>query len=385
MRVVLVSLHHDAQVTEAAEHVARDHARRGISRALARAGETVVVVQAFGRDAVLEDGSVRWRFVAPGRAAAALRRAIATRAAAPMNWTPAAAVVRVALGEDPDVVHGFDLTAFPTTWLLGRACRRAGVPLAMHFHGGQPLAGSMRRLEAAALRDVARACFTDLDRARSFALRDEQLAQVLESSTELAPMSVEAARAQLGIAGDPLVVCPGRLAAVKDPLTTLRAFARVRARRPAARLYMLHREATLLEACRALVGDLGLGDAVRFVGERPHADMAAWYSAADFVMQASAREVCGMAIVEAVACGATPIVTDLPSFRFVAGELGGFAPVGNADALADALLAIDATPGRRAALLARFSDRLSFDALAATLGRLYREIAPSSIHRTSSA
>jgi glycosyltransferase involved in cell wall biosynthesis len=243
----------------------------------------------------------------------------------------------------------------------------------------------MRPLEVAALRGVARACFADLDRAAPFAFQPGQGVQVLESSTELAPIPRDLARARLRVDGDPLVLCPGRLAQVKDPRTTLRAFARVRSERPGARLYLVYRDAPMLDACRAEVARLGIAGAVSFLGERPHDEMAAWHSAADFVMQSSVREVCGMAIVEAVACGATPVVTDLPSFRFVAGPLGAFAPVADDAAFARALLSIDPTPDRRSQLVARFRAHLSFDALAATLGHLYGEISPPSTRPTSSA
>jgi glycosyltransferase involved in cell wall biosynthesis len=42
--------------------------------------------------------------------------------------------------------------------------------------------------------------------------------------------------------------------------------------------------------------------------------------AADFVIQASHAEGSGFAVIEAFACGATPLVTDIPSFRRITGD-----------------------------------------------------------------
>src|SRR5262249_38618635 len=72
---------------------------------------------------------------------------------------------------------------------------------------------------------------------------------------------------------------------------------------------------------------------------RPHSSMEAHLRAADFLVQASHAEGSGVALIEALACGTTPLVTDIPSFRRItgAGAAGSLTPVGDAAGLANAL------------------------------------------------
>ncbi len=57
----------------------------------------------------------------------------------------------------------------------------------------------------------------------------------------------------------------------------------------------------------ALVRRLGLEDRVRFLGQRPHEELADIYSAADILVLASSREGWANVLLEAMACG-TPVV-----------------------------------------------------------------------------
>jgi D-inositol-3-phosphate glycosyltransferase len=62
-----------------------------------------------------------------------------------------------------------------------------------------------------------------------------------------------------------------------------------------------------LDRLRVLSHSLGIADAVRFVGARPHAELPAFYRAADVVVVCSHNESFGLAALEAHACG-TPVV-----------------------------------------------------------------------------
>ena len=93
--------------------------------------------------------------------------------------------------------------------------------------------------------------------------------------------------------------------------------------------------------------------------------MADYYSAADVYVSASRSEGSGYALIEALACGLTPVVTDIAPFRAIAGEVGArFAP-GDADACAAALARVareDRDLLRRAAR-ARFEAALTWKAI----------------------
>jgi glycosyltransferase involved in cell wall biosynthesis len=139
-------------------------------------------------------------------------------------------------------------------------------------------------------------------------------------------------------AGPPVIAAAGRLVHAKDFATLIRAFARVRARR-AARLVILGRGPERLRLA-LLARRLGVARDVQLAG----------YVANPFAVMARARVFAlssryeGLANVlrEALACGANVVATDCPSGSAEVlrnGALGRLVPVGDAGALADALLA----------------------------------------------
>lgn len=116
---------------------------------------------------------------------------------------------------------------------------------------------------------------------------------------------------------------------------------------------------------------------VHLRGRVPHAEMAAFYGAADLFVLASHREGSGYALLEALACGLFPVVTDIPSFRVLTGAAGAGAlfPAGDAAAFAEALVRT-APEGSRPAqgeIRARFEERLGWAALGRRALEVYRE------------
>lgn len=143
--------------------------------------------------------------------------------------------------------------------------------------------------------------------------------------------------------GAPVIVAVGRLAAQKDFATLLRAFARVRERRP-ARLLILG-EGRLRPALEALVVELALGAAVAMPGyaENPFAALAR----ADLYVMSSRYEGLPGALIQALACGCRVVSTDCPSGPAEIldhGRYGSLVPVGDVAALADAMFAALDTP-----------------------------------------
>jgi glycosyltransferase involved in cell wall biosynthesis len=161
-----------------------------------------------------------------------------------------------------------------------------------------------------------------------------------------------------------VIVAVGRLAAQKDFATLLRAFARVRERRP-ARLLILG-EGRLRPALEALVAELGLGAAAAMPGyaENPFSALAR----ADLYVMSSRYEGLPGALIQALACGCRVVSTDCPSGPAEIldhGRFGQLVPVGDAAALAEAMLAeLDAPPDpeRQRARAAQFSVPRAVDA-----------------------
>jgi glycosyltransferase involved in cell wall biosynthesis len=92
----------------------------------------------------------------------------------------------------------------------------------------------------------------------------------------------------------------------------------------------------------------------------------------------SHRESTGYALIEALACGVSPVVTDIPSFRALtgAGAVGGLWPCGDSQALSEALQAVAARAdaNTRSAVREHFERELSFTALGAKLVAMYRDV-----------
>ena len=59
---------------------------------------------------------------------------------------------------------------------------------------------------------------------------------------------------------------------------------------------------------------------VHLLGKVPHAGIETLMQAADLFVSASRAESCGFAALEAMACGAVPVLSDIPSFRALTGD-----------------------------------------------------------------
>ena len=121
----------------------------------------------------------------------------------------------------------------------------------------------------------------------------------------------------------------------------LDGFERSRSALPDAHLTFIFRGTALRpELERRLAARPGLADHVHLVGDVPPSRMEAFFSAADLFVLGSHREGSGYALIEALACAAIPVVTDIPSFRVLTdgGTLGPLWPPGDAPALAAALV-----------------------------------------------
>lgn len=388
LRIALVLPYYDPTVGDDPEEVlARQPTLSGIAEAEAARGLQVGAFQLFPSDARLQRGGADYRFVAsPARVQAAARwlhRAF-PRYQSPY-YEPALALLRQVEPWQPDVLHAFGLTLDLNLLLTSELARRQRKPLVVHYHGGlpnaDPVTTSLRRRSLSA---ASRVLFTAREQAepwlRAGLLPDAwRVVEVMETSTHLRPQAQAAAQALTGIHGDPACLLVGRLQPVKDPLTALTGFALIAEERPAAQLYVVSQNDALRGPLQSIVAALpGLSERVRFVGQVPHAAMAAVYASADFLLQASRREWSGLAVLEAMACGCIPILSDIPAFRRITagGRYGRLFQAGDAAALARAVLAI---PAHQRVVLAsevrgHFRRALSFPALARDLEAVYRDV-----------
>ena len=150
----------------------------------------------------------------------------------------------------------------------------------------------------------------------------------------------------------PVILGIGKLKPQKDFGCLIRAFARVRAVRP-ARLLILG-EGSQREALLSLASQLGVADDIALPGFV--ANPFAYLGRAAVFALSSAWEGLSNVIIEALACGCPVVSTDCPSGPaelLGRGAYGSLVPVGDDTALAQALLASLDHPPHRERLLDR--------------------------------
>ena len=164
-------------------------------------------------------------------------------------------------------------------------------------------------------------------------------------------------RAKYGLDGGPWLLTVSRLDTHKGIDTVIRALPAVRAAFPAVRYAVAGVGSRGPEFAR-LAAELGLEDAVKFLGFVADAELPAVYNAADLYVGASRRydllaEGFGIALVEASACG----------LAVVAGDSGGVA-----DAVRDGETGILVDPDDPAAVAAGITRLLADDAARRRMG-----------------
>jgi glycosyltransferase involved in cell wall biosynthesis len=371
VRTVQVSFHCDAQQRDAETLLHAWPTLAGVAAAVARAGGDVTVVQAAAiRQTVQRDG-VTYHFVDDARG---MPRRLP--GGIPVIRRPGRIIDCVA-SLSPDVVHVQGFATPVAVWQLMRAL--PGVPVLVQDHASSPPSGMRRLAWRASYRSVAAAAFTVRAQADAF-LRAGVLPstipifEVLESSSAFTPGDQGGARRATGLFGDPCLLWTGHLDSNKDPLAALQAFRIAAPSLRDARLWCCFGRAPLLDAVRQRIDESPvLRKRVTLLGPRPHEEMEAHFRAADFFVQTSHREGCGYSILEALACGTPPLVTDIPSSRRLVGNAGSLTPVGDAPALANAMVAWAGRDPvqRRRDTRQWFEQSLSFDRVGAALCDAY--------------
>jgi glycosyltransferase involved in cell wall biosynthesis len=187
----------------------------------------------------------------------------------------------------------------------------------------------------------------------------------------------EQVRASLAIPGDALAILSvGRLVPVKGHDVLLRAFAGARASLPGSVLFVAG-EGEERPRLETLAKELGLGEAVRFLGDRD--DVRDLLSASDLVVQASRSESLGLAVLEAAAASRAVLATDVGGHKetVLPGVTGVLVPPEDPSLLARAIVELGKEPARREALgraaRARVEKERSVEAMARAVEAVYRE------------
>lgn len=205
------------------------------------------------------------------------------------------------------------------------------------------------------------------------------------------PRPQEEARLRLGLAADQrILLCVGRMEPLKGMDCLIRALALLHSRQPGwcdtVRVVLVggapeehpgqwNAEQRRLAALRA---ELGIAGAVRFVGAQPQQILPDYYAAADAVVVPSHYESFGMVALEALACGAPVVASNVGglSSTIEDGRSGLLVPHDDPDALANRLALVLTDEQQRATLRAAARQRaLSYgwSSIARKILRLYSE------------
>ncbi len=139
----------------------------------------------------------------------------------------------------------------------------------------------------------------------------------------------------------------GRLAPVKSLPTLIRAVAIAVSRVPDLHLWLVGHGAERPQL-DALVSELEIEDHITFWGER--LDVAGFFSAADIYCMSSTSEGVPMSLLQAMSVGLPSVVTDVGGMAEVVknSNAGLTTPVGDAAAMAEAIVQLASDPERRA-------------------------------------
>lgn len=149
-------------------------------------------------------------------------------------------------------------------------------------------------------------------------------------------------RRELNLENGPVIFNPRQLDAVYNPEIALQAIPGVLAEFPEARFIFKHyiQEPERVAEIRQLAHGLGIAEKVRFLDSVPYETMAKLYALADVMVSVASSDGTPVSLLEGMACGAVPVVSDLPSLRdwIEEGVNGKLVPPRDAKALTNALL-----------------------------------------------
>ena len=239
---------------------------------------------------------------------------------------------------------------------LRLACKRAGIPLFVHFHGfdATKLARDIhwRRHYRRLFHDVAGVIAPSeflVERLRDLGCPDGKLS--------VSPNGIDLSNFRKTARENGRILAVGRLVEKKAPHLTIQAFAEVYRARPDCTLDVVG-DGPLRETCIAEINRLGLGDSVRLHGAQAPEFVRDLMSRAELFVQHSVTaqdgdmESFGISLTEAMACSVAVVTTDHNGFSetVVAGETGLLVAEHDVEGMARAILTLLEDPERADAM-----------------------------------
>ncbi|MFC2005156.1 glycosyltransferase, partial [Chloroflexota bacterium] len=132
---------------------------------------------------------------------------------------------------------------------------------------------------------------------------------------------------RLGITNAPTVICSRSLKPVYNFEMFLNAMPLILRQIPETK-FIIVGDGELMEPLQELACLLGVSSAVKFIGRVPHREIPEYLNSAEVYVSTSISDSTSSSLIEAMACGLSPVVTDLPANRewITAGENGFIVP-----------------------------------------------------------
>jgi len=368
LNVLQVSFFADPQRREPERLLADWHSLGDIAESVAAAGNRVTVIQASHVPGQIRRHDVEYHFLPPP-------------ADASLAETPAFRERFTASGAQVVHVHGL---GFGRDVLALRAFAPR-TPILLQDHADRPPRIWRRRAwkRGVAAADGVSFCAHGLTgefHRPGLLPASLRVFEIPESTSRFVPGDRELARSATGVHGNPCLLWVGHLDGNKDPLTVLEGMRLAFDRLPRLMLWCCFGTAPLLQEVRErIASDTRLQQCVRLIGQVPHSRVEQLMRAADVFVLGSHREGSSFSLIEALATGLSPVVTDIPSLRALTGDgaVGRLWPCSDAHALADALVHAAARIGveERRRVRAHFEKFLSRAAVGRRFSEAYEQLA----------
>jgi glycosyltransferase involved in cell wall biosynthesis len=367
LHVVHVSFFHDRERRSPRQLLEAWPTLVDVAEAACTGGNRISVLQACSHSERLLQNGVNYHFLPFG--------------AAPSAPAHRGTFSRLLRDLDPDVLHVHGLS-FPRHVAVLAELAPA-VPIVLQDHADRPPPIWRRMAWRRQMALVSGVSFCAREQAEPYAkigvlMRPTRIYEVPEGTSRFVPGDRDQAHAITQIEGEPAILWVGHLDANKDILTVLEAVSLASRQLPGLQLHCCYGAAPLLHKVRQRIAqDPWLRDRVKLLGPVDHTRIEQLMRAADLFVLGSHREGSGYALIEALACGLSPVVTDIASFRALTGDgaVGELWSPGDTRGCCNALLSAAARVSHesRAAVRAHFERELSMDSLGAKLDSMYTE------------
>jgi alpha-1,3-mannosyltransferase len=284
--------------------------------------------------------------------------------------------------EDADVIHVHGVDFFFDYLALTRPLHRR--PLVASTHGGFFHTSFASRLKKIYFNTVTRASAMAYDRIIATSDNDGDIFRKIVGPSKLAVIengvNVEKYSGQSAPEPTRTLIYFGRWSVNKGLLDTLAFFGRLAAHQPGWKLIVAGREYDhTASEFHALLEGQPFAGSVQIAANPSDQELAALIGQSSYFICLSRHEGFGIAPIEAMSAGLTPVLSDIPPFRNLIGQsgIGLLIEAGNAEDGVARLLELHAQSdhAQRRAQAQQFADRYNWRRIAGKYVDIYKDLA----------